>query len=180
MTLKKIFFLIGNVWFTILMGQEQDSLYLVSKNLNEIYHDCEIVHTQDKLKGHRFASAAPIYLIANNKHLTYAVFQLGKRKRELYLYIKILDDNVCLKKNEHMDIIFSSGETLTLKNEYPVNCEGIFIRRLQSNDIEKIQHKDITIIKIYSYNKDYEFYVSRLQDGQFDKHIYCLRRYKIE
>lgn len=160
-------------------GQEIDSLRLISKNPQKMYYDCEVLQDNRKLKGRRFASVPPMYLQANNEKLTYGVFQLGKRGGQIYLYVNILDDSVCLKDDKNMDIIFSTGKILTLRNRFPINCDGIFAKKLKLHEIQKILQNDIIQIKIYSYTKNYEFYVSPFQDGQLSRHIRCLQNYKM-
>ncbi|MFJ1492190.1 hypothetical protein [Capnocytophaga canis] len=158
---------------------EKDSLRMISNNVDKNYYSCEVVQGQRKLKGRRFASAPPIYLIANNDRHIYGVYQLGKRGGQIYLYINILDKSVCLKDDESMDIVFLSGEIMTLKNSFPINCDGVFARKLRRSEIKKILEKEIASIRIYSFDKNYEFYVGNLQNNLFDRHIRCLQLYKM-
>jgi len=43
-----------------------------------------------------------------------------------------------LKKEENFDILFASGEKMTLKNQFPINCEGAFAHKLNAKEIDEI------------------------------------------
>ena len=159
--------------------KKQDSLQIISKNPKEpVTINCKIVQGHKKLKGRRFASAQPLYLRANKDTLTYGVFQFGKRGEDLFLYVKILDESVCLKKEEDFDMFFASGEKITLKNQFPINCEGAFAHKLNAKEIDEIIFKEITKVSIYTYHKNYEFLISPKQSDDIITLIQCLRRYK--
>ena len=161
--------------------KKQDSLQIISKNPKEaVTINCKIVQGHKKLKGRRFASAQPLYLRANKDTLTYGVFQFGKRGKDLFLYVKILDESVCLKKEENFDILFASGEKMTLKNQFPINCEGAFAHKLKAKEIDEIVFKKLTKISIYTYYKNYEFLISPKQSDDIITLIQCLRRYKVK
>ena len=159
--------------------KKQDSLQIISKNPKEpVTINCKIVQGHKKLKGRHFASAQPLYLRANKDTLTYGVFQFGRRRKDLFLYVKILDESVCLKKEEDFDILFASGEKITLKNQFPINCEGAFAHKLNAKEIDEIIFKEITKVSIYTYHKNYEFLISPKQSDDIITLIQCLRRYK--
>ena len=161
--------------------KKQDSLQIISKNPKEaVTINCKIVQGHKKLKGRRFASAQPLYLRANKDTLTYGVFQFGKRGKDLFLYVKILDESVCLKKERNFDMFFTSGERITLKNQFPINCEGTFAHKLKAKEIDEIIFKKLTKISIYTYYKNYEFLISPKQSDDITTLIQCLRRYKVK
>ena len=159
--------------------KKQDSLQIISKNPKEpVTINCKIVHGHKKLKGRHFASAQPLYLRTNKDTLSYGVFQFGRRGERLFLYVKLLEESVCLKKEKNFDVFFSTGERITLKNQFPINCEGNFAHKLSSKEIDEIVFKEITKITIYTYHKNYEFLISPKQDNEITNLIQCLRRYK--
>lgn len=181
--MKQLYFIFLCSWSTLVFSQnpQRDSIqnFVEQYLIPEMSFDCEIIQGQTRLKGKSFASSTPIYLAANNNVITYGVLQMGKRKDKIYLYMRVLESSVCLRKKENMDVIFSSGETIRLKNQYPVNCEGIFTKELSSSELEKIRGKEVMTIRLYAYNKDYEFHLNSLQKEQLQKHIYCLKQYLI-
>ena len=159
--------------------KKQDSLQIISKNPKEaVTINCKIVQGHKKLKGRHFASAQPLYLRTNKDTLSYGVFQFGRRGERLFLYVKLLEESVCLKKEKNFDVFFSTGERITLKNQFPINCEGNFAHKLSSKEIDEIVFKEITKITIYTYHKNYEFLISPKQDNEITNLIQCLRRYK--
>lgn len=157
----------------------QDSLQIFSNNSKETTKttNCKIVQEQKKLKGRRFISAQPLYLRTNKDTLTYGVFQFGRRGEQLFLYVKLLDESVCLKKDKNFDILFSTGEKITLKNQFPINCEGNFAHKLRAKEIDGIVFREISKITIHTYHKNYEFLISPKQGNEIINTIQCLRRY---
>lgn len=176
MTLKKIllfcFFIVCSGWINA-QNTATDSLEFA-------HFDCGIIQTRQKLDKQFFASTPPIQLRVNNEAFTYATFQLGKRKNKMYLYLRILADNVCIKKDKNVDIYFKSGEIITLKNEYPLNCESFFARQLKKKEVQKLKDNDITMIKIYTYKKNYELYVGEVQNQDTKHQLDCLLGYKVK
>lgn len=151
------------------------------EDTEEVVHfDCGITQTKQKLKRHFFASTPPTQLRINNEGFAYTTLQFGKRKRKMYLYLRILEDNVCIKKEKNVDIYFKTGEIITLKNEHPLNCDSFFARQLRRKEIKKIFENEITLIKIYTYKKNYEHYVSDAQSINIHNYLTCLRGYKIK
>ena len=150
------FFVVCSGWINA-QNKEADSLEFA-------HFDCGITQTKQKLDKQFFASTAPIRLRVNNDEFTYTTFQFGKRKNKIYLYLKILEDNVCIKKDKNVDVYFKSGEVITLKNEYPLNCEAFFAKQLKKKELQKLKENEITLIKIYTYKKNYEMYVSEVQN----------------
>ena len=148
-------------------------------SLEFAHFDCGITQTKQKLDKQFFASTAPIRLRVNNDEFTYTTFQFGKRKNKIYLYLKILEDNVCIKKDKNVDVYFKSGEVITLKNEYPLNCEAFFAKQLKKKELQKLKENEITLIKIYTYKKNYEMYVSEVQNQDIHHYIDCLSAYKV-
>lgn len=142
--------------------------------------DCGIVQTKQKLKNQFFASTPPIRLRVNNDEYTYATLQLGKRKSRIFIYIQIFANNVCIKKDKNVDVYFKSGEIITLKNEYPLNCEGFFAKQLKKSEIKKLLENEITLIKVYTYHKNYEHYISDIQNHEINSQLNCLLAYKVK
>lgn len=142
--------------------------------------DCEITQTKQRLDKRFFASTPPIELRVNNEELVYVTLQFGKRKNKLYLYLRILEDNICIKKEKNVDIQFKSGEVITLKNEYPINCESFFAKQLRKKEIEKLLQNEVTQIKMYTYKKNFEIYVDTLHNAHIQQSLNCLLPYKIK
>lgn len=142
--------------------------------------DCGIVQTKQKLDKKPFASTTPIHLRVNNSDYVYATLQLGKRKKKVFLYIQILDKNVCVKKDKVLDIFFKTGEVVTYKNGFALNCDGFFAKQLSKKEFEKLRMNDIDLIKIYTYKQNYELYVSEVQNLDIDNQLDCLSAYKVK
>lgn len=142
--------------------------------------DCGITQTKQRLDKRFFASTRPIELRVNNEEFVYATVQFGKRKSKLYLYLRILEDNICIKKEKNVDIQFKSGEVITLKNEYPINCESFFARQLNKKEIAKLLQNEITQIRIYTYKKNFEMYVNTVHNAHIQQSLDCLLQYKIK
>jgi len=152
-----------------------------TKDSEELNHfDCRIIQTKQKLDKHFFASTPSVQLRVNNEEYTYTTFQLGKRKNKMYLYLRILKDNVCVRKDKNVDIYFKSGEIITLNNEYSLNCDSFFAKQLEKKELQKLKENEITLIKIYTYKKNYEMYVNEAQNQNIHHSIDCLLEYKIQ
>lgn len=142
--------------------------------------DCGIVQNKQKLDKKPFASTPPLYLRVNNSDYVYATLQLGKRKNNVFLYLQILDKNVCIKKDKVLDIFFKTGEVITYKNNFSLNCDGFFAKQLNKKELEKLRLNDIDLIKVYTYKQNYELYVSEIQNIDIDNQLDCLSAYKIK
>ena len=150
------FFLICSGWINA-QNKKADS--------TEFAHfDCDITQTKQRLDKRFFASTPSVQLRVNNDEFIYTTIQFGKRKNKIYLYFKILADNVCIKKDKNVDVYFKSGEVITLKNEYPLNCEAFFAKQMKKKELQKLKDNEISLIKIYTYKKHYEMYVSEVQN----------------
>jgi len=139
----------------------------------------EVSQTKQKLDKHFFASTPSIQLKVNNEEFTYTNFQLGKRKNKIYVYLRILKDNVCIKKDKNVDIYLKSGEIFTLKNEYFLNCNSVFVRQLSRKELDKLRKNTITLIKMYTYKKNYEMHVNEANNQKIHHDIEHLSKYKI-
>lgn len=166
------FFLVCSGWFNA-QDKEADSLEFA-------HFDCGITQTKQKLDKQFFASTTPIQLRINNDEFTYTTILFGKRKNKIYLYLKILADNVCIKKDKNVDVYFKSGEVITLKNEYLLNCEAFFAKQIKKKELQKLKENEISLIKIYTYKKNYEMYVSEVQNQDIHHYIDCLSAYKVK
>ncbi len=153
---------------------------VVSDTMSYAHFDCNITQTKQKLDKHFFASTTPLYLRVNNVNYAYATLQLGKRKSKIYMYIQIQDKNVCIKKDKVVDILLKTGEIITFKNDFPLNCDGFFAKQLKKKEAEKLKLDDIDLIKVYTYEKNYELYVSQIQNVEIDHQLDCLSSYKIK
>jgi hypothetical protein len=141
---------------------------------------CPITQNELLLSGKLFASATPILLRVFNEDNEYAVFQLGKRKSNIYLYFKIFTDNVCVRQEQPLEIYFKSGEMYILKNTYKVNCDGTAALELSRRDIKKLMGNTINTIKFYTLKKDYEFSPSQVDNQNIRLYLHCLKLYKIK
>lgn len=173
----RFFFSFFFISFYLLEAQEQ-----MPGNTDETLanFDCGIVQTKQKLHNQYFASTPPISLRVNNVEYVYATLQFGKRKDKIFMYIQIADKNVCIEKDKVLDIFFKSGEVVTFKNDFALNCEGYFARQLSKKDYLKLKENEITLIKMYAYEKNYELYVSEAQNYDIDNQLNCLAAYKVK
>lgn len=169
-----IIFLVG-----IFSAKAQEKVIADSSESYPSY-DCGIVQTKQKLDKKQFASTTPLHLRINNSDYIYATLQLGKRKNKVFMYIQILDKNVCVKKDKVLDIFFKTGEVVTYKNGFTLNCDGFFAKQLSKKEFDKLRQNDIDLIKLYTYKKNYELYVSEVQNLDIDNQLDCLSAYKIK
>nr|WP_315026259.1 hypothetical protein [uncultured Chryseobacterium sp.] len=169
---KTLFLLFLSLWAS---AQEKKT-----DSIESAHSGCSITQTREKLDKRFFASTPPLELRVNNEKYTYVTLQFGKRKKKIYLYIRILEDNICIKKDKNVDLHFNSGEIVTLKNEYPVNCDSFFARQLKKRELQKLRDNEITSIKIYTYEKNFELYINETQNREIRQDINCLLRYKIK
>lgn len=175
MRYSKFFILTFIFIFSFLFSQEKKDTIG-----NFVSYECQITQTRQKLDNREFASTPATHLRVNNSQFTYTTLQFGKRKNKIFVYLKILDDNVCIKKGKVLDVIFRTGEVLTLKNEYPLNCEGFFSRQLKKKEIDKLLKNLIGQIKVYTFYKNYELYVDEMQNYEINHSLNCLKQYKIK
>jgi hypothetical protein len=173
--IKRFLFFNFLFWATFFSAQNQST-----DSTEFVTFDCGITQTKQRLDKRFFASTTPIELRVNNEEFTFTTLQFGKRKNKMYLYLRILADNICIKKEKNVDVHFKSGEVITLKNEYPINCESFFAKQLKKKEIEKFLQNEITHIKIYTYKKNFEMYVSTVQNANIQHSLNCLLAYKIK
>lgn len=152
----------------------------ISDSVSFASFDCGIVQTKQKLSKKAFASTTPLHLRVNNSNYAYATLQLGKRKNKIFMYIQVLDKNVCVKKDKILDIFFKTGEVTTYKNGFALNCDGFFAKQLTKKEFQKLRLYDIDMIKLYTYQKNYELYVSEVQNVDINNQLDCLSAYKIK
>ncbi|MEF9478738.1 hypothetical protein OWR28_14430 [Chryseobacterium sp. 1B4] len=96
------------------------------------------------------------------------------------MYIKILDKNVCIKKDQILDIQFANGETTSYKNDFHVNCDGVFVRKFDPEEMKKLDRGTMSVIKVYTYRKNYEFLLNHTQNYNIANQLHCLSAYKIK
>lgn len=142
--------------------------------------ECVIVQNDLLLDKKLYASAPPILLRVYNEEFEYAVIQLGKRKRSMYLYFKIFTDNVCVKQKQPLEIYFATGEKYVLKNSFSVNCDGTAVVRLKNKDFRLLADKTIASFKFFTLKKDYEFRPTIKENTNLKMYLNCLNAYKIE
>jgi len=160
-----------------LEAQQQKTRDTVESKVN---FDCDILQTKQKMEHQFFASTAPISFRINNKEYVYANFQFGKRKDKIFMYIRIADKNVCIEKDKVLDIYFKSGEVVSFKNDFALNCEGYFAKELTKKEYLKLQENEISLMKIYAYQRNYEWYVSEVQNLEISHQLDCLAVYKVK
>lgn len=141
--------------------------------------NCPISQNELLLDKKNFASAPPILLRVFNENFEYAVLQLGKRKRKIYLYFKIFTDNVCVKQKQPLELYFKTGEMYILKNSFNVNCDGTAVMQLSRKDRKKIMVNNINAIKFFTLKKDYEFSPNSTDNQNVREYLNCLKIYKI-
>ncbi|UCA61769.1 hypothetical protein KB553_09610 [Chryseobacterium rhizoplanae] len=142
--------------------------------------DCTITQTSEKLHKKYVASTPELRLRANNQEYVYAIFRLGKSDNRVFMYIKILDENVCIKKDQVLDIQYTNGETISYKNDFHVNCDGIFVRRLNIKEMKKLSENTVSVIKVYTFRKNYEFLLNGTQNYNISNQLHCLSAYKLK
>lgn len=116
-----------------------------------------------------------------NSKKEYAIFQLGKKKgrKKIFLYIKLSAYNACVKKDDVVEIMFKDGSSLQLKNNYAVNCKGDIVIEINRKQIESMIKKQVNSFMIYTFQKDYEFHFSEIDNNSFYQKLICLYNYKI-
>lgn len=137
---------------------------------------CHFFDSHQKLGKRPFISTEPFLLRVNNAEHLYVEAQLGRRKNRIFLYLKVLEDNVCLKKEKNLDIHFLSGAMMTLKNDFPVNCEGVWVRELSKKEIHQLLQNSIEKIKLFAYHKNYEILLSEELNIKLQEQILCLMK----
>lgn len=142
--------------------------------------NCPISQSELLLSGKTFVSAAPILLRVYNEDYEYAVFQLGKRKRKIYLYFKIFSENVCVKQKQPLELYFKNGDKYVLKNSFAVNCDGTAALQLRRKDKKKLMNNTINTIRFYTFNKDYEFSPTEIDNQNIKLYLQCLKLYKLK
>jgi len=142
--------------------------------------NCSVSQNELLLDKKNFASAPPILLRVFNEEYDYAVLQLGKRKRKIYLYFKIFTDNVCVKQKQPLELYFKSGELYILKNSFAVNCDGTAALQLRRKDIKKLMANNINSIKFFTLKRDYEFSPNGAENQNLKEYLNCLKLYKIK
>lgn len=139
---------------------------------------CNFFDSRQKLGKRSFISTEPFLLRVDNVEHLYVEAQLGKRKNRIFLYLKVLEDNVCLKKEKNLDIRFLSGEMMTLKNDFPINCEGVWVRELSKKEIHQLLQNSIEKIQLFAYHKNYEIFLSEALNLKLQEQIHCLMKEK--
>lgn len=178
--MRNSIFIVVIFLFGVFLANAQEKAISDSIDLSSASFDCGIVQTKQKLDKKQFAKTTPLYLRVNNSEYVYASLQLGKRKNKVFIYIQILDKNVCVKKDKVLDVFFKTGEVVTYKNGFTLNCDGFFAKQLSKKEFEKLRINDIDLIKLYTYKKNYELYVSEVQNMDIDNQLDCLSAYKIK
>ena len=140
---------------------------------------CNILENQQKLHKKHFLSGSPLLLMVDNAENLYVKVQIGKRTDKIFLYLNVLAPNVCIEKERNVDVYFHSGEILRLKNDFRLNCEGIWVKQLSQKELQKFTEYPIQHIKIFSYHKDYELNISEEQDQNIKSQIECLKQLKV-
>ncbi|WP_296151230.1 hypothetical protein [uncultured Flavobacterium sp.] len=170
----KIFFL----FITFNLSYSQSKVEIAK---TDSLYNCEKKISQNNLllNKQKFASVTPILLQVQNENQEFGAFQIGKRKNKLYLYFKILVSNTCLKNKEAIELHFDNGKIIILKNDYPINCEGNFVKALNNKDLNTILDNKIKIIKLYTFKKDYYFSLKDTEYTEIVQGIKCLQNYKI-
>lgn len=176
--MKKRIFFIFSVFFSVWGASQNTDSLLVLPKFETSKTNCSIEKGRKKLKGRSYASAPALYLRANNEKYTYAVFQLGKRANRIYLFFNVLEKSACVKNEKVLDIFFADGQIISLKNKHNINCEGIFACVLKTSVLKKFSTKTITKIKLYTYDRDYDFFISENIDNQIDNYIKCLKIFR--
>lgn len=141
--------------------------------------NCSLTQSKLLLGGKSFVNAPAILLRVYNEDYEYSVFQLGKRKRKVFLYFKIFTDNVCVKQKQPLELYFTNGEMYILKNKFAVNCDGTAALQLRNKDIEALKTHKIKAIKFFTLKKDYEFRPNDVDNRNIKEYLDCLKDYKI-
>ncbi|MYY27269.1 hypothetical protein [Elizabethkingia anophelis] len=140
--------------------------------------NCSITKSRQKLNEKNIVISPVLYLRANNEKYVYAIMQPCKIGEDIIMYIKIPGENICVKKGEILEVQYVNGEINNYKNDFSVNCNGIIIKKFNRKEIKKITENNISIIKIYAYEKNYEFLLTSTQKYNISNQIYCLLKDK--
>lgn len=109
----------------------------------------------------------------------YLTLQLGKNKgNNLFIYLKVFKHNICFNKKDVFEFNFTDGTYLRMDNEFNVNCEGVIISQFTRKDLKKILKRKIKSIRVYSFEKDFEFHFISKEAEQFNEDINCLLDYR--
>lgn len=176
--IKYFFFFILLVWGCFSLKAQQTAVQ--NDTVEVASYDCYISQTKQKLRKKLFASTSPLYLRVNNSDYVFGTLQFGKRKGKIYMYLQILDKNVCIKRDKVLDVFFKNGEVVTYKNDFDLNCDGYFAKQMKKNEVQKLVENEILQMKIYTYNKNYELFVSEVQNIDIDTQLSCLQVYKVK
>lgn len=105
----------------------------------------------------------------------YVTLQLGKNKgNNLFVYLKVFKHNICFDKKDILEFNFTDETYLRINNDFNVNCEGIIISQFSNKILKKMLKRKIKSIRIYSFEKDFEFHLSSNEAEQFNDDITCL------
>ncbi|MGM5632025.1 hypothetical protein O2K51_14095 [Apibacter raozihei] len=148
--------------------------------------DCNALFTLnnrkvDFLRKKPYVYTEPYYKMDYKSKKNFAVFQVGKRKGTTpFLYIKIFTFNTCIKKDEVVELIMDNGFRYRLKNDFSPNCDGFIISTLKNKIIKKLEQGNITSIKIFTFEKDYEFHMNDEDSERFRDELQCLKYNKFK
>jgi hypothetical protein len=148
--------------------------------------DCNALFTlnnrkTDYLHKRPYVYAEPYYERTYNSKRDYAAFQIGKRKgTKPFLYIRMFTFNTCIKQDEVLEFVLDSGFKYRMENIFEPNCDGFFVANIRNKDIEKLTQGNISSIKLFTFEKDYEFHFTKNEAERVQDELQCLRYNKFE
>jgi len=139
-----------------------------------------IVKSKLRINNRKFVDTEPLMLQIQNGNNEYGIVQTGKCQDKIFLYLKVMVNNVCLKNKEAIELYYDNGKIRVLQNEFPVNCEGNFVRILSKREVKAIRENKIRMIRLYTFRKDYFFALKDSEYAAIAQGLQCLRKYRFK
>jgi hypothetical protein len=137
-----------------------------------------IIRNKLRIQNKKFVDTEPVMLQIQNGNNEYGIVQTGKCQDKIFLYVKVMVNNVCLKNKEAIELYYDNGKIKILQNQFPVNCEGNFVRILSKREIKAIRENKVTMIRLYTFRKDYFFALKDSDYTAIAQGLQCLRKYR--
>ncbi|HEY5750136.1 MAG TPA: hypothetical protein VIU12_28920 [Chryseolinea sp.] len=137
-----------------------------------------IIKSKLRINNKKFVDTEPVMLQIQNGNNEYGIVQTGKCQDKIFFYFKVMVNNVCLKNQEAIELYYDNGKIRILQNEFPVNCEGNFVRILSKREVRAIRENKIRMIRLYTFRKDYLFALKDSEYTAIAQGLQCLRKYR--
>lgn len=139
-----------------------------------------LLNSYNRLAKRPYVYVKPYYFRAYNSEDEYIVLQLGKRKRnKIFLFVKIFVHNPCVEDKDIVEFTFNDGSIKALpKNNYPVNCDGVIVKKLTRKEQEKLISSRIKSFMLFTFEKDYIFHLKEETAINIQENLKSLKNYK--